>query len=163
MSLPINFVSAVYYGSNAANTRRLGTQLKSCGPMGELASLLFTAQKASSRAKCYRGIEPACGRSFRDLSYERKQEALCQLAHLLDKHGTSLGIRWGWGKDDNPKMPDWVLYIDLPQGQVSFHSLIRFLGTNYEDNWDGHDFSESRILEFCASALAVGGQGLDAA
>jgi len=39
--------------------------------------------------------------------------------------------------------------VDLPEGQVSFHSLARYAGPDYAGDWDGQRKSEERILRFC--------------
>jgi hypothetical protein len=48
--------------------------------------------------------------------------------------------------------PSWVLYIDLPNGQASFHSKDRFKGPDYLGQFDGAEgASEARICAFCDS------------
>lgn len=127
----------------------------SAGEDGLLAALLFKAQKASKRAKRYRGgTETAAGyRSFRDMSYERKSDTLMRLAEFLEESG---GESWGWGRDEAAGQNPWVLYVELPQGQVSFHSPHRGPGRDYGDKWDGQKVSEERILAFCEDVLRLG-------
>lgn len=48
-----------------------------------------------------------------------------------------------------------VLYVDLPQGQVSFHSTAKYAGPSYDGDWDGQPKSEQRILE-CADNIMGG-------
>ena len=133
----------VYEGSDGALTRRFLSELLKRGPAGLVAALLFRAQKSSRRAKCY-------GRtSYRSLAYDRKGESLKELTAALAEHGASLGIRFGWGRDEGSFNP-WVLYVELPGiGQVSFHSPDRFDGPDYPVEWDGARASEERIIIFC--------------
>ena len=57
--------------------------------------------------------------------------------------------RWGWKRD--PKTPgyEWVLYVDLPTGQCSFHSADRLNGPDYQGDWDGIGMSQERICRYC--------------
>jgi hypothetical protein len=144
--------SAVYDGSDAALTRAFLKELAGRGPEGEIAALLFRAQKASRRAKLY-------GRtSYRELSYGRKGESLKSLTEALVERGAALQITFGWGRDGGSFNP-WVLYVELPAGdggealQVSFHSPERYAGPDYPTGWDGRRASEERILEFCERVL----------
>ena len=49
--------------------------------------------------------------------------------------------------------PD-VLYIDLPQGQVSFHSTKCLDGPDYPKPWDGTSESRDRILAFSDAVMS---------
>lgn len=144
----------VLASSCAADTRDFKKRLTQCGPEGILASLLFSAYKTSSRAKQYRGgIRCSSGRiSFRDLSYDRKAEHLNKLAEFLSQH-ESLVKGWGWGTDPDNVDARYVLYIDLPGGQVSFHSCKKYTRQVYPGQWDGQNASEQRILAFCDQLL----------
>jgi hypothetical protein len=132
-----------YYGSDAADTRAFLIRLESAGPSGPLAVDLFRAQKASTRAKKYRGASK--GRA-----YDRKGKALCRLCATL---ATTADVRWGWRPDPKQFYAPWVLYVDLPNGQVSFHSLDRGEGPDYPAEWDGQHASEQRILDYCEQVL----------
>jgi len=124
--------SDIYDGSNGVATRSFLRQLESTGQLGHIAAQLFRAQKASSRAKKYRGgIRRSNGSrtSYRSLSYDRKGQSLDRLCQLLDADGC--GLTWGWGHDDKQLHNKFVLYVELPQGQVSFHSVERFAGPDY--------------------------------
>jgi hypothetical protein len=59
------------------------------------------------------------------------------------------GLTWGWGRDEKNQVARNVLYVELPQGQVSFHCVHRHCGPDYPQGWDGEEKSERRILEFC--------------
>jgi hypothetical protein len=139
----------VYEGSDGEVTKRYYAELQRAGAIGLVAMNLFRAQKCSARAKKYRGGVRGVG-SFRGMAYERKQWSMANLAAVLLKHGESLGIAWGWKRDEAAQYgPDWVLYIDLPQGQVSFHSPARGEGPDYSGDWDRLKASADRILAFC--------------
>jgi len=143
----------VFEGSDASQTKALYAKLESLGPIGLVALNLFRAQKCSARAKVYRGGIPGAG-SFKDMAYERKAWSLRQLNSILMKHYLALRIPWGWQRDPNEKLAPWVLYVDLPQGQVSFHSTERYGGPDYYRGWDGQHKSPERIIAFCSEVLS---------
>jgi hypothetical protein len=141
----------VYSGSDGELTKRYYQQLEQLGPVGILAMNLFRAQKCSARAKVYRGGVRGRG-SYRSMAYERKSWSMGLLASVLSAHGRSLGVTWGWKQDQNVVFDggaSWVMYVDLPNGQVSFHSPTRMPGPDYAGEWCGEHRSEARILEFC--------------
>ena len=85
--------------------------------------------------------------SYRSLAYERKGQCLSVLCDLLQANACGLpGLGIRRQKQFSAKC---VLYLDLPIGQVSFHSTERFAGPNYPGEWDGENKSEQRILSFC--------------
>jgi hypothetical protein len=142
-----------YVGSDAAQTRRLLKELAKTGHHGRIAADLFRTQEASSRAKSYRG-GPEYGKSS-DLAYEHKAEIMKALCRTLFRG--SLGMRWGWGIDAKANFAEHVLYVDIPTGQVSFHSPERFAGPDYPGRWDGvRDVSHLRIQLWCDRLLAEG-------
>lgn len=124
--------------------------------LGEIAVCLFRAQKRSSRAKEYRG-----GR-YRRSAYDVKSWSMEQLCDKLAAWNLqallpSDGIPWGWKQDSSVQFGaghSWVLYVDLPQGQVSFHSPTRMKGTDYLGEWCGQHKSAERILAFCDHVAA---------
>ena len=145
---------AVYHGSNGGATRSYLTRLEKRGRLGRIAAQLFRAQKSSARAKVYRGgILRSNGyrKSYQDLAYERKGECLKQLCIALDVD--ACGMQWGWDFDLDQPYAKNVLYVDLPQGQVSFHSEARYVGPTYEGEWDQKHASENRIIEFCDAVM----------
>jgi hypothetical protein len=144
----------VYSGSDGELTKAYYAELESHGPIGILATNLFRAQKCSARAKVYRGGIRGHG-SYRGMAYDRKNWALQNLCRVLLEHGKSLGIAWGWKEDPNQEYHNWVLYVDLPQGQVSFHAATKGDGPLYRGEWDGKHESATRILAFCDSLAAV--------
>jgi hypothetical protein len=140
---------AVFTGSEASETRRFYKELEGLGWDGCLAAMLMRTQKASSRAKVYRG------RSYKERAYVNKQRAIWKLVELLS--APECTYRWGWGDDLSRSHCPHVLYVDLPDGQVSFHSLIRGDGPDYPGKWDGvRDASAARIIRF-SSTIYPGG------
>ncbi len=140
---------SVYDGSNGGATRSFCSRLEKKGIAGEIAAGLFRVQKASSRAKQYRGgIDTKGGKlRYRDLAYRRKGTCMAKLCELLEtgEHG----MEWGWKKDRSQVHADQVLYVVTPHGQVSFHSPERYAGPGYRRDWDGSHQSEERIIQFC--------------
>lgn len=144
----------VYAQSNGEVTTEYYKRLAAIGPIGVVAMNVFRAHKCSVRAKGYRK------RSHKSNAYERKQYSLEQLSSVLSLHGTMLGITWGWKKDPGVKFggteyeeghDSWVLYVDLPVGQVSYHSPTQLRQMQlYAGEWDGmKGASADRILKFC--------------
>ncbi|MFB3828940.1 MAG: hypothetical protein ACE15B_19395 [Bryobacteraceae bacterium] len=73
---------------------------------------------------------------------------------VLAEHGAALGITYGWKEDPAQPFHSWVLYVDLPPGQVSFHTAQRLTGPDYAGDWDGQHFSANRIIAFCNEILS---------
>lgn len=117
-------------------------RLQEKGAMGIIAMNLFRAQKTSERAKQYRG------RGYKQASYDVKNYSLSQLCASLGNH-----LPWGWKRDPNTTAYEWVLYVDLPTGQVSFHSATRGDGPDYPGEWSGEHTSRENVLAFCDSIL----------
>jgi hypothetical protein len=148
-------IYAVYAGSNGEATKALYARLEALGTAGVVAVNLFRACKASERAKVYRGG------GYRGAAYDKKQWSMDNLCAALERDGERLGIRWGWGIDDAMKgrgePHHHVLYVDLPTGQVSFHSGSRGAGPDYPDRWDGlPGQSAGRICGWVEQLLAEG-------
>lgn len=147
----------IYDASDGEATARLYSTLEGLGPVGVVAVNLFRASKASGRAKVYRGGVPGRG-SYRSLAYSKKQWSLNNLCRVLSEHGDELGIRWGWKRDPDKQAHAWVLYVDLPTGQVSFHAAPRGQGPDYPGDWDGaRGMSPARILSWIAKLMADAG------
>ncbi len=145
----------IYLGSDGEATKRYYAELEAIGPIGIVATNLFRAQKCSARAKVYRGGIRGRG-SYRSMAYDRKQWAMDNLCRALAEHSESLGIRYGWKRDEATvfgNRASWVLYLELPQGQVSFHSPTRGEGPEFAGDWDGVRRSMERILQFCDEVL----------
>lgn len=156
MSRSLN-VMEIYAGSDGEATKRLYARLESCGAVGVVAMNLFRAQKASARAKVYRGGVRGVG-SYRAMAYEKKNWSLGNLCDTLTEHARALGLRWGWQRDAHAALVgdpnEWVLYVDTPCGQVSFHSPTRLKGPDYDVAWDGVvNASVGRILRWCEQLL----------
>jgi|SRR5579864_6752222 len=141
----------IYQGSDGAATTAYYKELEQLGPIGIVAVNLFRAQKCSARAKLYRGGVRGLG-SYKSMAYDRKAWSMQNLCSVLTEHGAKLAIRWGWKQDPNVlfgEQESWVLYVDLPQGQISFHNRVKYSGPNYLGEWDGFRASCERILAFC--------------
>lgn len=127
-------------------TKAWYAEMNQRGAAGQLAVALFRAQKRSTAAKVYRGGK------YRRAAYDVKNWSLSEICRILVAY-PSLGLRWGWKQD--PTMVqrgdphDQVLYVDLPQGQVSFHSDQRLHGPDYGGEWDQQNKSRERILAYC--------------
>lgn len=123
-------------------TKAYYAELNAMGIEGQLAVALFRAQKRSTAAKRYRG------RGFRGAAYDVKNWSLgeiCRIAPQAD-------LKWGWQHDPSTPGFEWVLYVELPQGQASFHSSQRLDGPDYPGKWDGiRGVCEDRICAFCDS------------
>lgn len=142
-------VYRIFNGSDGFETRELYAQLEALGPAGMVACNLFRAQKTSTRAKVYRGG------GFRGKAYGRKQWSMDNLVALLTAHAEALGLRWGWQLDPDQARHCWVLYIDLPCGQVSFHTEYRGSGPDYAGAWDGmKGASPGRVCSFAVAVLS---------
>lgn len=135
----------VYTGSNGDKTRAFYQRLSECGPRGHIAMNVFRACKTSERAKNYRGRYSGAG-------YDTKQwsmENICKI--LTDNPGMFV---WGWQHDPATTAFEWVLYVELPTGQVSFHTSYRIQGPDYPGRWDGVRLdAPRRICLFCADVL----------
>jgi hypothetical protein len=149
-------VYEIYKGSNGEATKALYARLSSFGAQGAIAVELFRAQKASSRAKAYRGGVRGRG-SYRSMAYDRKGWALGNLCGALARDAADIAVVWGWGVDAKEPVHRHVLYVDLPTGQVSFHSGERYGGPDYAGEWDGvRGASVDRILRWVRRVLAEG-------
>lgn len=146
-------VLSVYLDSCAASTRSLYEDLQRCGPAGALAVNLLRACKKSERAKDYRGRG---ARSFKIASYEGKEWAVANVCVLLTANH-DLVKSWGWGTDDKQPVHKHVLYVDLPTGQVSFHTGARWIGPDYQGQWNcrGYKASAQAACSYAASLLAT--------
>lgn len=143
-------VLEIYEGSNGDATKGLFNELQLLGPAGELAINLFRAQKASARAKVYRGGR----RGFKGVAYDKKGWAIGNICDALTTHGAVLGMRWGWQPDPATEGYPWVIYVDLPTGQVSFHAASRGKGPDYDIAWDGHvGASAGRVVRYIETLL----------
>jgi hypothetical protein len=118
--------------------------LEMAGMMGKIAAQLFRVQKASGRAKKYRG-------DYKGYAYGRKSDSMAPLCAFL----SITELIWGWGRDDkaDDDGPKYVLYVEIPTGQVSFHSYDRGEGPDYQGKWDGLRLSATRIIEFGEAVL----------
>lgn len=137
-------VFEVYTGSDGHRTTDLYERLTAMGPIGIVALNLFRAQKCSERAKVYRRAV------HRESAYGRKQWSMDNLCKALQQHAGLLLIPWGWKEDPGQEFHKWVLYVDLPNGQMSFHTERRGQGPDYDGEWDGvKGMCGQRVVSFC--------------
>src|ERR1700732_3471303 len=117
----------------------------------QLGVALFRAQKRSTAAKRYRG------RKYTRAAYDVKNWSLSEVCRILDAMAAfEMAPRWGWKRDPNTPAFEWVLYVDFPAVQVSFHSPTRLNGPDYPGEWEGiRGVSVERILAFCDSAAGT--------
>ena len=142
-------IMSIYSGSDGTATGKLYAELEALGPMGMIAMNLLRATKASERAKVYRGG------GYRRSAYDKKQWSMDNACRALLAHGAQL--RWGWGEDATQPVHRWVLYVDLPTGQISFHAGARGEGPDYGGEWDGQrGQGPDRITRWCAQLLDIG-------
>lgn len=143
-------VLRVYTGSDGEATKSLYAQLEALGPLGVIAMNVFRATKCSERAKAYRGG------GHRSAAYERKQWSMDNLCEALTASAEGAGITWGWGVDEEQPFHRHVLYVDLPTGQVSFHTHERGSGPEYLGKWDGmRGHAADRICRWVGRLLAA--------
>lgn len=147
----MNEVQACYEGSSGDRTRALYDRLFRVGPAGRVAVNLLRACKNSERAKLYRS-----GRS-RAKAYSTKDWSIGELAEALDDHAKTLGIAWGWGRDEKAVNFENVLYVEVPgAGQVSFHTSHRYAGPDYGNAWDGaKGTAPERIIRYASTVLGI--------
>jgi hypothetical protein len=147
----------VYQGSDGEATRALYRELEQSGPIGAIGVNLFRACKCSERAKLYRR-----GRGYKTAAYDRKDWSIRNLAEALNSIiGSETIFRqwWGWAIDDALRgrgdPHHHILYVDLPTGQVSFHTGARGPGPDYPGQWDGvQGAAAERICRWVAIIMA---------
>lgn len=149
MSARLTDVVRIYQGSDGEATRALYAELEQLGPAGPIAVNLLRAAKTSERAKRYRG------RGYRGAAYDTKGWSIDNLCGLLPGLAAICGIRsWGWTVDPDQAKHRFVLYVDLPTGQVSFHAEQRGNGPGYAGTWDGRrGLQADRIVRWAAALL----------
>lgn len=133
----------------AAETRRIN-RLLSKTPYGRLLAALRDAVTANQQAKeraanglhiddyfehdssDYARANYRRSRAARERDYRMKDVAVAHACELA----TACGINFGWRVDGDGPV-SWVVYFDLPVGQVSFHQSFRGSGPDYGGAWDG--------------------------
>lgn len=141
----------IFEGSNGDDTKELYAVLEKLGPVGFIAMNLFRACKCSGRAKVYKGRGSA---QWKGNAYDRKNWSLANLCFILAAHAEPLGIRWGWKEDAEQEFHRWVLYVEIPTGQVSFHSEKAMCDVRFAGDWDGKHQSAPRIVAWVTQVLA---------
>lgn len=123
-------------------TKTYYAKMNAIGIEGELAVALFRAQKRSVAAKRYKG------RKFTRSAYDVKNWSLGEVCRILSK---DIGMIWGWKYDSKAVNFEWVLYVELPQGQCSFHSPDRLTGPDFTGSWRPARPSHEVIADYCDS------------
>lgn len=137
---------AVFNQQNGDVTKAYYAKMNTKGLEGQLAVALFRAQKRSTAAKKYRG------RRFTRDAYEVKNWSLSEICRILDAmQAFELAPVWGWKRDPLTPGYEWVLYIELPTGQCSFHCSQRLNGPDFCGEWNPRTPSESTITAYCDS------------
>lgn len=153
MSNILTRVSEAFHASDAQSSRRLCRDLDTKGPMGQLASLLFKAEKAYRQMKSYQGTAPVSRRPYRNYSQDRMREMLAKAVRLLDAHAKAMGVTWSWRRDDKSGSSIWVLSIDLPTGKVIYRLPYRQAGPDCESSLEDDARNSDLVTEFCAAVL----------
>ena len=135
----------VFHQNDGKVTTAYYERLNAKGWPGQLGVALFRAQKRSTAAKAYRG-----GR-YKRAAYDVKNWSLSEICRILA--ATPNPPAWGWKEDPATPGYEQVLYVELPQGQVSFHSAVRIVGPDFTGVWDGAHKSAERILDFCDEVM----------
>ena len=148
-----NRVDMAFSTSDAPASRRLCKELDAMGPMGQLASLLFKAEKARMQAKSYSGRAPVSGRPYRGYSYDRMREMLAKAIRLLDARAKAMGMPWSWHREDKPSGPFWSLTIDLPTGRVAYRMPYLYAEPEYYSGVEDDAENSDQVTEFCAGVL----------
>lgn len=137
----------IFSKNDGDKTKDLYARLQTLGPAGVVALNLFRACKRSGRAKEYRSGK------WRSRAYDVKEWSLSNLCRELETHAQSLGIEWGWKIDPAQPVHKWVLYVEIPTGQVSFHNEKRLHPRDYAGEWDGKPLSAERIVRWTQAVL----------
>ena len=136
--------SDVFHQQNGEVTKNYYAKMNSKGLPGQLAVALFRAQKRSTAAKKYRRGK------FSHAAYDVKNWSLSEVCRILAvMQAFESAPRWGWKRDPKTSGYEWVLYVELPTGQCSFHSPERLNGPDYGGEWDGIGMSQERICRYC--------------
>ena len=147
-------IARACYGYDAMAIRDVKAHLKAGGMRGELACLLFEAERADLRAAIYRST-PACKRTSKHRrTWDQWLGALKSLVSFLDGCSRQLDIHWGWQLYEDPRGPFWNLFIDLPTGQVFYSAPERLTDHQYEGRMEWGESNEIPIFEFCEEILA---------
>lgn len=144
----------VFEGNNGDDTKALYALLDGLGPHGMLCTALFRAQKRSERAKQYQKARGA--RRYAGAAYDVKQWSLQEVCRIMALHPEALQLPYGWKQDHTTRFGErssWVLYVDTPHGQASFHAPSRCYGPEYVGEWVKGEGSREAILRYCECVL----------
>lgn len=150
---------AAYEATDYSETRSYLRALANAGRLGRIAAALFAAMRASTDAKTERRLakgDPLAEITVSRAGYARKRLAMQKVCELLAHNAA--GLAWGWGNDRRQADCPFVLFVDLPQGQVSFHTPEKLMGPEYAGRWDRACQNRERVLAFCDALLPSNGQ-----
>jgi hypothetical protein len=133
----------IFEQNDGDTTKAYYREMDGRGPAGMVATALFRAQKRSRAAKRYRR------RVFTRKAYDVKNWSIAEVCRLLAAYAERLGISWGWAKDEKAIGFENVIYVDLPEGQCSFHAPVRGAGPEYAGKWSGKKNSAEVIFAYC--------------
>jgi hypothetical protein len=140
----------VFNQSDGEVTKTYYAKMNARGLQGQLAVSLFRAQKRSIAAKKYKR-----GRFVRD-AYDVKNWSISEICRILaTMQDFEMAPRWGWKRDPSTPGYEWVLYVDLPTGQCSFHTASRLNGPDFDGEWDGIGMSKERICRYCDMVAGI--------
>ena len=147
-----------------AETRRTNKLLGQTS-YGQLLAALRDAQEANDRAKDraadglrrreyndgsrYSGANYYRSRRARDHDYYEKRIAISNAVKLA----TEAGVKFGWRRDGS--LVPWVVYFEVPTGQVSFHDSTRGEGSDYDQPWDGVRNASGERISSAIEALVA--------
>ena len=136
----------VFNQSDGDITKGYYAAMNNKGIKGQLAVALFRAQKRSTAAKKYRRGK------WRHAAYDIKNWSISEICRILNAmQAFEMAPEWGWKRDPNTPGFEWVLYVETPKGQCSFHSPDRLHGPDFKGEWKPIPNSEQSILAFCDS------------
>ncbi len=145
---------SLYECSDGNATRLMYQRLEAMKlqPHGIIGLNIFRAHKCSARAKLYRK------RAHKAEAYDRKRWSIGELCRALHRPGHT--FVWGWKIDPLEEFNPWVIYIELPTGQVSFHLAQRDSGPDYLGEWDcQHGVGAGRVCSWVQTLLDIAAEG----
>ncbi len=138
-----------YRGGNARGSYRSQSYETKNWSLGQLVEALIVAEDLPMNA---RELSAESIEYWRDWKAGTRKVAALFISDPAQPPPFALG-KWGWKEDANQAFHKWVLYVELPTGQVSFHAASPSSPHRYAGEWDGQHLSAERILRFVQSLL----------